>query len=111
MTELPCDDLGTESDDVFEYADNKLEIDDTRLSFLTSSMSFKSATGGGDATAFLGICGIFFCSSGSEAFGGSVGVDSFSGLGANRAPTLLFLAGKAVVVAVADGAGCPPGAI
>ncbi|KAH8199649.1 hypothetical protein TruAng_006179 [Truncatella angustata] len=82
VTELPCEDLCTESEEVFEYADNRLEMEETRFSFFASAISVwagwaggggNDPTAGGDPTAFLGIGGIFFWSSGSDAFAGSAG--------------------------------------
>lgn len=67
---------------------------------------------GGDATAFLGIGGIFFCnSSGEETLAGRAGragragSGEFIGFGMNRAPTESFLGGSAMVVAMLGSPG------
>lgn len=116
VSELRCEDMYmscTESEELCEYADSRLEIEDLRLSFTGSMASGSSwvgtdggdfveaAAGGGDPTAFLGSGGIFFCnSSGDDTSPGRAGSGESMGFGTNRAPTESFLGGRAIVVAM-----------
>lgn len=101
-SELLCEDLCTESADVLEYADSRLDMDELRVSFDVSTASWLTgcAGEGACATAFLGMGGIFFCKIGSDGLTGSAGNGELIGFGANRAPTLSFLGGNAAKAAM-----------
>lgn len=60
MKTLPCDDLWTESDEVFEYADRRLDMEETRFIFFDLAAA-DGAGFAGNPTGFLGIALVCVC--------------------------------------------------
>jgi hypothetical protein len=99
---LCCDDLCTESDDEFEYADSRLEMDESRFNRTGVLSGWESGICIG--SAFLCIGFACFGASGSDETAGSAGRGELSGF-ASRGPTLSVLGGNAIVVDISGRAG------